>query len=70
MTETELERRFTYHPPVGDQPSRYSAIRREAKGFAELIVAYCPPGTDERKNALDSVDQAVMWANASIARHE
>ncbi|WP_329368682.1 hypothetical protein OG896_24430 [Streptomyces sp. NBC_00669] len=64
----EVERRFTYHPPVGDQPTRYERLRGTAREFAALLMELCP-ASPERRRALDHVDYAVMAANASIARH-
>lgn len=64
-----LDRTFTYHPPVGDQRDRYTAIRAAARTTAETILLMCPPSR-ERSLALSSLEIAVMWANASIARKE
>ncbi len=65
----ELDKRFTYVTPKGDQPARYVALRAAAKAFAFLIVRYCPPSR-ERELALTALDTVIMWANASIARRE
>lgn len=65
----EMTRRFTYHAPTGDQPDRYQAIREGALSLALTIVALCPPSS-ERAAALQHLDEAVMQANASIARRE
>lgn len=65
----DLEKRFTYHPPKADQPPRYEAIRKTAKDFAELINDLCPESR-EKSLALTKLDEAVMWANAAIARNE
>lgn len=58
---------FTYHAPHGDQPKQYEEIRQTGKEFA-LLVALCPEGR-ERSLALTHIEEAVMWANAAIARH-
>lgn len=60
---------FTYHAPFGDQPQRYERIRAAGKAFAEAIVEMSPYSR-EQSLALTSVDQAVMWTNAAIARNE
>jgi hypothetical protein len=65
----DLDRTFTYHKPEGTQPQRYENLRRFAKAFAHLIVDKCPDSR-ERSLALTAVQEAVMWANASIAIHE
>lgn len=64
-----LENIYTYHTPKGSQPERYVAIRRKAKELAELI-ADCCPDSREKSLANTRLEEAVMWANASIARNE
>jgi hypothetical protein len=65
----ELETRFTYHPPSGNQPERYQKLRSGALGFAKLMVELCPDSR-ERSTALTHLDACVMFANAAIARNE
>jgi hypothetical protein len=65
----ELEKRFTHHPPMGDQASRYQAIRESAKAHAELLERLCP-GSRELSLSKTKLEESVMWANASIARNE
>jgi hypothetical protein len=60
---------YTYHPPKGDQTERYEKIRNEVKLTAILINDLCPDGR-EKSLALTNLEQAVMWANAAIARGE
>lgn len=72
MAETmarDLERRFTYHPPQEDQPVRYTEIRDRAKALAFKIVELTPYSR-EQSLALTKLEEAVMWANAAIARNE
>lgn len=61
--------RFTYHPPKGDQAARYNHLRAVARSLALDIASTCPPSR-ERSIALTKLEEAVMWANASIARNE
>lgn len=60
---------YTYHAPKGDQQERYEDIREKARELAELIERCCP---DSREKSLvhTKLEEAVMWANASIARNE
>lgn len=67
--DQEIETRFTYHQPKGDQPQRYVQLRAQAKELAESIQALTPPSR-EQSLALTNLEQAVMWANAAIARRE
>lgn len=65
----ELENRFTYHLPKGDQPVRYELLREAAKRLAYFIWDNVPD-CRERATALTRLEEAVMWANAGIARRE
>lgn len=69
MELKELQKRFTYHKPVGTQPERYIEIRETARNFAALIDEACPDSR-EKSLALTNLEQTVMWANAAIARNE
>jgi hypothetical protein len=64
----DLENRFTYHPPKGDQPGRYLTIREDGGRLAGVIDSLCPDSR-EKSLALTKLEEAVMWANAAIARH-
>lgn len=65
----KLDAAFTYHPPKTDQGVRYETLREQAKTLAESMTALCPPSR-ELSLALTNLEQAVMWANAAIARNE
>lgn len=65
----ELDKRFTYHPPKGDQNERYEGIRLAGRALAITFNTFCPPSR-ELSLALTNLEQAIMWANASIARNE
>ena len=67
MTSADLESRFTYHAPTGDQPQKYVDIRQMAKAFAYLINQLCPEGR-EKSLAVTKLEESVFWANAAIAR--
>lgn len=64
-----LEKDFVYHPPRANQIPRYNLIRDEARKFAQLLMNNCPPSR-ELSLALTHLEEAVMQANASIARNE
>lgn len=69
MELADLENRFTYHPPQGDQVTRYSEIREKALTFAVYLdhkIGDCR----ELSLAITHLEEVVMWANAAIARHE
>ena len=65
----EIDNRFTYHPQKPDQIPRFEEIRNAGKRFAKTIV-FCCPESEELLIAFTKIDEAVMFANASIARNE
>ncbi len=69
MTQDQINNIFTYHAPKGDQQDRYIALRENAKELAHNINNLCPESR-EKALALTSLQQAIMWANASIAINE
>jgi hypothetical protein len=64
-----LENRFTYHSPKEDQLDRYTLLRTAAKGLASHILSNTPKSR-EQSLALTHLEEAIFWANASIARNE
>jgi hypothetical protein len=64
-----IENNFTYHAPKEGQSEKYDRLRREAKGLAYEIDIRCPDSR-EKSLAMTKLEEAVMWANASIARNE
>lgn len=66
---SQIENNFKYHSPKEGQPEKYTAIREKAKELAHMIDELCP-NSREKSLAHTNLEQAVMWANASIARNE
>ncbi len=69
LTQTEIDNRFTYHKPFGNQSQRYEEIRLQARNFVLALVDMCPESR-ELSLAITNLEQCVFWANASIARNE
>lgn len=73
LTKEELIKRvnndFVYHAPHGDQIERYAALREAGRQLAIKIVESTPISR-EQSLALTNLEQAIMFANASIARNE
>lgn len=65
----DIEKNFTYHAPTQSKISLYSEIRLYAKKMAELFEMNCPESR-EKSLAMTKLEEAVMWANASIARND
>jgi len=68
MDMSDLEDRFVYHPPNANQQRQYEKVRGMAWAFAKLLSAVVPAGR-EKALAFTHLEQAMMWANAGIARH-
>ena len=64
-----IDNRFISHQVNEDQRERMNVIRRAGHELALLINENCI-GSEERIQAVNAVDMAVMWANASIARED
>lgn len=65
----DLENRFTYHPPRDDADVElYQKIRLAGLQFA-LLVDGAAKESRELSLAITHIEDAVMWANAAIARH-
>ena len=69
MTDAELENRFSYHAPFGDQIERCGEIRAGALVLAKLIRDKCPDSR-ERATALTHLDAVMFYGNAAVARNE
>jgi hypothetical protein len=64
----DLENRFTYHAPTAAQVPVYEEIRAAGLSFALLLDRYAHESR-ELSLAVTHVEEAVMWANAAVARH-
>lgn len=69
MDRGRIEHNFTYHTPKGDQGDRFTLMREQAKQLA-LLIMDLTPASREQSLALTSLETAIFWANASIARNE
>ncbi len=68
MDKATINRNFTYHAPNDEQARNYVSLRKTAKTLAMKILKMCPDSR-EKEDAIICVEQAIMWANSSIARH-
>lgn len=68
-TVNDLKNRFVHHPPKEGQAERYAQIREILRLNAEYIVERTPV-CREQSLALTKLEEAMMWANAAIARNE
>lgn len=69
MLNDEITTRFTYHVPEPDQIAKFAEIRLKAREFANMLNGFCPESR-EKSLAVTALEEAVMWANASIVRRK
>ncbi len=69
MEQKLLDYNFVHHSPTSEQIQKYDTIRSKFKEVAKLIVKTCPESR-EKTEAMINLEQAMFWANASVARAE
>lgn len=70
ITQKDLDKRFDYHPPSTNLVARrHEIVREAAKEFAAVIVDSVPEGR-EQSSAITKIEEAMMHANAGIARNQ
>jgi len=67
MEPRDMDNRFTYHPPSEEKAVKHVQIREHGRTLAELIDGMVPDGR-EKSLALTKIEEAIMWANAGLAR--
>ena len=65
----DLKNRFTYHAPQAETINKFTLLRDLGFNYAKHIERLCPD-CRERSLAITKLEEVVMWANASIARHD
>ncbi len=68
MEQSDLDNRFQYHaPPDQETVNRHANVRRACQDAAEAVNINAPEGR-EKSLAVTKLEEALMWANAAIAR--
>lgn len=66
--QADLDRRFAFHPAnTRERQDAHQTVRAACQATAEMIVETAPAGR-EQAVALTKLEEAMMWANAAIAR--
>jgi hypothetical protein len=70
MHPSDIDTRFTYHPPRDDeQAATYAEIRETFRKLAHWLVSKTP-SSREQSLAMTKLEEAVFWANAAVARND
>jgi hypothetical protein len=68
MDDKTINNNFMYHAPKEGQPEIYQNIRSKAKELV-FLIQHVVPESREKSLAITKIEEAVMWANAGIARN-
>lgn len=69
MDREELTNRFKYHPPPNEDVARlHQQVRSVFQSDAYWLNEVLPEGR-EKSLAITKIEEAMMWANAAIARN-
>lgn len=68
MATRDLEHRFAFHPATtAEKRDEHTSMRQACYRAAALIDETAPDGR-EKSLAITKLEEAMMWANAAIAR--
>lgn len=68
ITDKDLDNRFDYHAPDDAKRRAHEEVRIQLRRTAGLVV-HLTPESREQSLAITHLEEAMMWANAAIARH-
>ena len=67
--QEQIDHNMTNHPPTPEAIKSIEELRGTAKELGYAIAKLCP-GSREKSLAQTNLEQALMWAVASIARQK
>lgn len=66
----EVRKQFTYHPPKTDkQKEDHRKVNEAFQTIVDELIDVCPIYSSQFQHALNSLMEARMWSNASLAIH-
>lgn len=69
-SQEEIRNRFEYHKPgTTDIAADHESVRDECYALTLLVLKLVPPSR-EQSLAITKIEEAMMWANAGIARNQ
>lgn len=66
--QEDIENRFKYHAPTEEAKLLHEGVRDSIKGVAMMVMEMLPE-CREKSLALTKLEEAMLWANAAIARN-
>lgn len=69
MNPEDIEHRFCHHSPTGGKIVKHTEARVIAMNAAHELNDLLPEGR-EKALAITKLEEALMWANAAIARNQ
>lgn len=70
MQQSDIENRFAFHAAATQEKrDDHTSVRQNCHRLADFINEHCPDGR-EKSLAITHIEEAMMWANAAIARAE
>ena len=69
MDQETINNNFKYHAPTKEKIIIHTNLRDHAKDLVCFINNSCPDSR-EKSLAITHIENAVMWANAAVARYQ
>lgn len=69
MDPSDLDNRFAFHASTGAKGDDHAQIRQACRETSRTIDRICPDSR-EKSLAVTALEEAMMWANAALARHD
>jgi hypothetical protein len=69
ISQSDINRWFTYHAPTPEQLVAYNDIRQAAKIYAETVNKHVPDSADKTA-AIRKIRESVMAANLAVACYQ
>ncbi|HEY2066340.1 MAG TPA: hypothetical protein VGG84_10315 [Gemmatimonadaceae bacterium] len=67
-SSADLAHRYDYHAPTAEAVALHEQLRGRCLMLADLFDQQLPPSR-EKSLAQTNLEDALMWANAAVARH-
>ncbi len=66
----DIQKRFDYVASNKERVIKHELLRKQFKELALVVHDICPENSREKEFAITKLEEALFWANASVARHQ